>query len=167
MKAFLVVISLVICQSGFAQKSLRQLLDVYNSHSVSYISVQGLKQRIANNNAVAILDAREIDEYQISHIPGAIYVGYRDFSKEQIGIDLAGKQTPIVVYCSLGVRSEEIAERLQKMGYTNVKNLYGGIFEWKNNGYAVINKSGEATEQVHVFNNHWGQWLLKGEKVYE
>jgi len=165
MKYFLVIISLVICQTSIAQKSLREVIDTYNSHSVSYISVQELKQRTVNNSTVIILDTREMAEYEVSSIPGAIYVGYEDFSEQQVNI--ANKQTPIVVYCSLGIRSEVIGVRLQKMGYTDVKNLYGGIFEWKNNGYSVVDIEGVITERVHVYNNHWSQWLLKGEKVYD
>lgn len=167
MKKLLLFISLAVCQSTIAQKSLQQLLDVYNSHSVSYISVQQLKQLTANDNPVTILDAREINEYQISSIPGSVYVGYKEFSKQHIAQQIIDKQTPIVVYCSLGVRSEVIGERLERMGYTNVKNLYGGIFEWKNNGYTVVDNTGKETEQVHACNPHWGKWLLKGEKVYD
>ncbi|MEP2936030.1 MAG: rhodanese-like domain-containing protein [Gilvibacter sp.] len=167
MKILLLIISLAVCQIGLAQKSLQQVLDVYNAHSVSYISVQQLKQLTVGQKPVAILDARELDEFEVSRIPGAVYVGYKKFSKQQIANQIKDKQTPIVVYCSIGIRSEVIGERLQKMGYTNVKNLYGGIFEWKNNGYNVINKQGEITEQVHACNTHWSQWLVKGEKVYD
>ena len=45
--------------------------------------------------------------------------------------DIAREST-IVVYCSVGYRSEKIAEELDKLGFTNVSNLYGGIFEWIN-----------------------------------
>ena len=82
------------------------------------------------------------------------------------GIQLFTKNTKIVVYCSLGIRSEDIAEKLKKAGYTNVLNLYGGIFEWKNNNYNVFSSGGKATEKVHTFSKEWSKWLLKGEKIY-
>jgi len=72
-----------------------------------------------------------------------------------------------VVYCSLGIRSETIAHKLIKKGYTNVYNLYGGIFEWKNNDFVVLDTEGSETEKVHAFNKNWGKWLTKGKKVYE
>jgi hypothetical protein len=77
------------------------------------------------------------------------------------------KNTPIVVYCSLGIRSEQISERLNNMGYVNVKNLYGGIFEWKNKGYPVLDKNGKETDSIHIFSKHWGQWLINGIKTTE
>ena len=76
------------------------------------------------------------------------------------------KNAKIVVYCSLGIRSEDVAEQIMKAGYTNVYNLYGGIFEWKNKDQKVVNEKGKATENVHAFNKEWGKWLKKGKKIY-
>ena len=53
------------------------------------------------------------------------------------------------------------------MGYKNVQNLYGGIFEWKNNDGKVYNQQEKETDSVHAFSKHWGKLLLKGEKVYD
>ena len=71
------------------------------------------------------------------------------------------------MYCSLGIRSEDIAEKLKKVGFTNVRNLYGGIFEWKNKDFKVYDINNNETENVHAFNNEWGKWLKKGVKIYE
>ena len=51
-------------------------------------------------------------------------------------------------------------------GYTNVYNLYGGIFEWKNANFKVVDTLGNNTEKVHTFNKTWSKWLQKGKKVY-
>ena len=51
-------------------------------------------------------------------------------------------------------------------GYSNVKNLYGGIFEWKNEGHPVYDSEGKETEKVHAFSKHWGKLLKEGKKVY-
>ena len=72
-----------------------------------------------------------------------------------------------MVYCSLGVRSEDIAEKLKKAGYTAVFNLYGGIFEWKNKGFSVVDLQNKETQKVHAYSKNWGKWLLKGEKIYD
>jgi len=72
----------------------------------------------------------------------------------------------IVVYCSLGIRSEIIGKQLIAEGYTAVYNLYGGIFEWVNKGKAVYNNTQE-TSKVHAYSKSWGSYLLKGTKVYE
>ncbi|MCH9660233.1 MAG: rhodanese-like domain-containing protein, partial [Bacteroidetes bacterium] len=102
-----------------------------------------------------------------SKIPSAIYIGYSQFSSEEIIASIPDKDTPIVVYCSLGIRSEEIGEKLQKAGFTNVKNLYGGIFEWKNKEYPLSNLQDKETDSVHTCTKNWSKWLTKGIKVYE
>ncbi|CAN5307070.1 hypothetical protein BH23BAC2_BH23BAC2_02980 [soil metagenome] len=163
-RAFLVLF-LISSLGGYAQNSLEKLLARHNSHSIPYISVQELKMLHKGNN-VAILDAREREEFEVSHIKGAVFVSYSNFSAEEVSHMFKDKNTPIVVYCSLGIRSENISEKLKKSGFTNVRNLYGGIFEWKNNGYSVVEMQGRETEKVHAFSPSWGKWLKKGEKVY-
>ena len=114
-----------------------------------------------------ILDAREKNEFEVSHIKGAIHIGFEKFDLQKTLRKIKNKSQPIVVYCTLGVRSEDIAEKLKEAGYTDVKNLYGGIVEWKNNDFRVYDTNEEQTENVHVCNVYWSQWLLKGVKIYD
>lgn len=148
-----------------AQKSLDLLLQVNNTESIPYISVAELRN-LQLKDSVVILDAREMKEFEVSHIVSAKYVGYDRFSSEEISADIHNKNASIVVYCSLGIRSEDIGEKLKKEGFTNVKNLYGGIFEWKNNDFPIIDSEGKNTENVHVYSKFWGKWLKNGKKVY-
>ncbi len=112
-----------------------------------------------------ILDARAKREYNVSHLPGAIWVGYEDFSIKRISdIDYT---IPLLVYCSVGYRSERIGEQLQNAGYQHVYNLYGGIFEWVNQGLTLENTKGQATLKIHAYNRDWAKWLEKGIKVYQ
>jgi rhodanese-related sulfurtransferase len=149
--------------SAYAQDSLSKLLNQYNDRSVPYISVQELAMP---KTEVVILDAREIEEYQTSHLKNAIYVGYDFFQIDSIQKRILNRDQNIVVYCSLGIRSETIAKKLKKAGYSNVLNLYGGIFEWKNKGFKVYNSEEEETENIHTFSKEWSTWLKKGVKVY-
>jgi len=116
-------------------------------------------------NAV-LLDARELKEFQVSHLKNAICVGYDNFDLKATIKQFPNKQQDIVVYCSLGIRSEDIAEQLQNAGYTNVKNLYGGIFEWKNKNFPIIDADDNETEQVHTFSKEWSKWLKNGIKIF-
>ena len=76
-----------------------------------------------------LLDAREEKEFKVSHLKNAICVGYDNFKlKETLEKLPEDKNTKIVVYCSLGIRSETVAHKLIEAGYTNIYNLYGGIF---------------------------------------
>jgi len=167
MKLRLVYIILILLGlQSYAQESLQQLLNTYNTRSIPYISVEELRM-LQLNDEVYILDARELEEYDVSRIPGGLFIGFSDFSSEMITEKIPDSDRTIVVYCSLGIRSEEIGEKLRKAGYSNIRNLYGGIFEWKNNGYPIVDSEGNETEKVHSFSKAWSKWLTNGEKVYE
>ncbi|PKA82527.1 rhodanese-related sulfurtransferase [Ulvibacter sp. MAR_2010_11] len=165
MKNTLLIFGFLVTTSLFAQESIDNLLKVFNTHSIPYISVEELR-RLQLHEPVVILDAREKEEYEVSHIASAKYIGFTEFASEVISKEITNKNTPLVVYCSLGIRSEEIGEKLKKAGFTNVKNLYGGVFKWKNKGYPVIDSTGNKTERVHAYSILWGKWLTKAEKVY-
>lgn len=124
---------------GISQNSIREALDKYNSNTVEYISVEELAALIEGNKEVKLLEARETSEYGISHLQDAIFVGYDNFEMTSIQ-DKIQPQDTLVVYCSIGVRSEQIGEKLKKAGYVNVYNLYGGMFEWFNKGYKVYDQ---------------------------
>ncbi|WP_046756256.1 rhodanese-like domain-containing protein [Kordia jejudonensis] len=146
------------------QTALDSLLQKENQQSIPYITVEELVKK----ENIILLDSREKIEFETSHIENAICVGYDKFKLKKIKKLLPkDKSKPIVVYCSLGIRSEDVAEKLKKAGYTNVYNLYGGIFEWKNQDNPVVDNDGEATENVHTFNEDWSIWLKKGIKIFE
>lgn len=148
----------------FGQKKLDKLLKQYNDNSIKYISVQELAMPKTD---VIILDARESNEYKTSHIKNAIHIGYNNFNIDSIRKQIPNKDSKIVVYCSLGIRSESIGDRLKLAGYNQVSNLYGGIFEWKNHNYPVYNLNDKKTDSIHVFSKEWSIWSKKGIKVYE
>ena len=164
MKNILFYILVLTSVLGYSQETLSELLKQYNDNGVPYISVEELA--MPKTKAV-ILDSRETKEYEVSHLKDAICVGYDSFNIDSIQKLYPNKDEKIVVYCSLGIRSETIGELLKKVGYTNVYNLYGGIFEWKNKGFTVLTPEGKATEKIHTFNKDWSKWLKNGEKVYE
>jgi rhodanese-related sulfurtransferase len=113
---------------------------------------------------VFILDTREQDEFDVSHLKYARHVGYIWFDMRSV-YDIP-KQSTIVVYCAVGNRAERIGEKLLKAGYKNVYNLYGGIFEWINQGNPVYTSDMVQTSEIHGYNKHWGNWLIRGAKVF-
>ena len=161
MKKMLLLLLVLSSFHCLSQQSLQDLLDRYNTRSVPYISVTELRM-LQMNDSITILDAREPEEFQVSHIPNSIFIGFSNFDEEQMLQQLPNTDTRIVVYCSLGIRSEQISEKLKKAGYTQVENLYGGIFEWMNANYPVVDETGEETEDIHGFSKHWSQWLEHG-----
>lgn len=141
-------------------KSFSLLLKTLLDDDIPKISVPEAAQ---SAQQFLFLDAREREEYEVSHLKGARFVGYKNFTLSALeGVD---KKKSIVVYCAIGKRSDAITEKLQKAGYTNVRNLYGGIFEWVNQGHPVYNNNGR-TDSVHAYGRFWGHWLERGKKVY-
>lgn len=161
-KIIFIVLALLQSSASIAQsKSFDVLLRGLIKKTVPIIKVQELKSK---STEVVLLDARELEEFEVSHLRNARYVGFNNFSLEVIK-DIP-KTAPIVVYCSIGVRSEKIGEKLLAAGYTNVKNCYGSIFEWVNQGNEIVDMQNQPTQKIHAYNKKWGVWVNKGEKVY-
>ena len=159
---FQLLVVLLIPFVGFCQKkSIDKLLDTCNTRSIPYISVQELKM---NTDAYTILDTRKKEEFEVSHLPGAIWVGedVNQFSDTQI---LKNKK-PIVVYCSVGIRSEDFGEKLERKTGKTAHNLYGGIFAWKDAGFKIIDAKGKTTQKVHTFSKNWEDYLRTGIPVH-
>lgn len=76
-----------------------------------------------------ILDVRRPDEFNEKHIPGAINVPNETIGDEDIPA-LPDKDQLILVYCRSGNRSKQAAEKLVKLGYTNITE-FGGIIDWR------------------------------------
>jgi len=83
-----------------------------------------------------LVDVREDREFDADHLPGAVHLG-----KGIIERDVEGKypdlETELVLYCGGGFRSALAADNLQKMGYTNVISMDGGIREWREKSYPL------------------------------
>ncbi|MDG1327130.1 MAG: rhodanese-like domain-containing protein [Flavobacteriaceae bacterium] len=165
MKRTLLISLLMLFEvSLYAQETLDKVLEKYHQEKVPYISAIEL-QNLQQNNKVVVLDSRELIEFKVSHIKGAILVGYDDFKLSSLPDNL-DKNTPLVVYCTLGVRSGVIANELIERGYRDVKNLYGGISEWKNMDYMVVDSTQTPTENIYIYSKKWGKWLTKGNPVF-
>jgi len=159
MKIFLLIASSLIgCISIIAQnpRGFDVACEKYISGTVPLVYSKELCRAINSRNVI-ILDAREEKEYEVSHLPEAQYVGFDNFDSRTI--KLTQKTDTIYVYCSIGCRSEKIGERIKKMGFNNVFNLYGGIFNWVNSGYKVVDNNNKQTKEVHGYNKEWSKLL--------
>lgn len=106
-----------------------------------------------------LLDAREPEEFAVSHLPGARRVD-PDASAAALAEALAGvdEDRPVVVYCSVGVRSAGVVRRLAEAGHRDVRNLDGSVFRWANEGRPLVRDGGPAAE-VHPYDAVWGRLL--------
>lgn len=136
-----------------------QLVDNYLEYSIPVISVADAYE---SKDKFIFLDAREPEEYKTSHIATAIHIGYDDFDIKSIE-SIISKDAPIIVYCSIGYRSEKIGEILKKNGFKSVFNLYGSIFEWVNQHHPVIDQKNNPTLMLHTYNKKWSKWIEDNE----
>lgn len=149
---------------SYAQSTYQLMLKGLYKNSVPTMETAELREKLLNNESLVLLDSREQDEFEVSHISGALPVGYEQFDIKSL--DNTPKDASIIVYCSVGYRSERIGEKLKEAGFENVYNLYGGVFQWTNDGFELVDQDGKPTNKIHAYSKTWGLWLKKGEKVY-
>jgi len=157
----IMALNLNSCHEFLYQKQLRLLY----KNTVPLIQPEKLNKLKDKAPGLILLDIRSAREYAVSHLAGARLLEFNNFNLNQV--DGISKEALVVVYCTVGVRSEQVGARLKSAGYTKVYNLFGGIFGWKNQGYPVVNQEQIPTEQVHTYNRYWAVWLQNGVKVYE
>ena len=143
----------VFILSACAQKDFDQTVNSYLNYTVDTISTNKLAEIL---DSVKLVDARSTIEYSTSKIKGAQFIDYDNPNFKSLDLD---KTDTIVVYCTIGYRSEKIAEKLKKKGYKNVYNLYGGIIQWANDSNQVCSPNGMITDFVHTYDESWGKWL--------
>ena len=91
------------------------------------MSPQELKQKLDANEAVFLLDVREPIEYDIVHLEGAQLISLNTLPHH---IERLPSDQEIVVYCHHGTRSLYATAYLHQNGFTDAKNLIGGIDQW-------------------------------------
>jgi rhodanese-related sulfurtransferase len=158
-KTLSTLLTLLVSYVGLAQNpaGFNEMCDTYVKGTIQTATSTQLKFELDRDSSIIILDTREKKEYGISHIPNSINVGYNDFSIDTISFP--DKNSKIYVYCSIGYRSEKIGEKLELAGYQWVINLRGGIFDWANNGYLLIDGIGDSTTIIHGYDSTWGAWI--------
>jgi rhodanese-related sulfurtransferase len=119
-----------------------------------------------------VLDARSEAEYRVSHFIEAQRVDSIADGLLPPTLQNVSKETPIIVYCSVGYRSAKVAQQINKAGFQNVSNLEGGLFQWANEGRAAqhirlgtLVHEGHVTSLVHPFNWMWGMLLDKSHRL--
>ncbi|MBT4100531.1 MAG: rhodanese-like domain-containing protein [Gemmatimonadetes bacterium] len=104
-----------------------------------------------------LLDVRTIDEYTISHLPGADLT--RHAQDARVRLQDVRVDTPIVLYCSIGYRSTGLAALLRHQGFTDVANLEGSIFAWANENRRLVDSERKPTTLVHPYDRPWSGLL--------
>jgi rhodanese-related sulfurtransferase len=99
-------------------------------------NVDAVKTRIDRGDKFILVDVREESEFAKDHLPSAIHLG-KGIIERDIEARVPELNTEMILYCGGGFRSALAADNLQKMGYTNVISMDGGIRDWREKGYLL------------------------------
>ena len=106
--------------------------DVATTGEIELISPQQVYDAVYSEDSVQLVDVRTPEEYKVKHLKGAqnICVTDDDFSEKVKTLD---KNKPVYVYCKMGARSADAAQKLRKLGFTKIYDMDGGILLWEEN----------------------------------
>ncbi|MFO0928111.1 MAG: rhodanese-like domain-containing protein [Gemmataceae bacterium] len=99
-------------------------------------TVDAVKARLDRGERLTVIDVREESEYARDHLPGAIHLG-KGILERDVEAKFPDPAVELILYCGGGFRSALAADNLQKMGYTNVISMDGGIRDWRQRGYPL------------------------------
>lgn len=165
MARFLYHIVILLLLTACSDAAYHSQLELLYKHNVPTISADSLSELLEQPQSIVLIDTRSRKEWQISHLVHAQFAGFEEFKLSSLNI--RDRSIPVVVYCAIGYRSEQIGAQLQAAGFSRVCHLYGGIIEWKNNAYPLVNHKSLPTDSVHTYDRYWGTFLKKGIPVYE
>ena len=106
---------------------------------VREVSIDDVKARLDRGDHFLLVDVREESEYAKDHLPDAIHLG-KGIIERDIEERVPELNTPLVLYCGGGYRSALAADNLQKMGYTNVLSMDGGIRGWREKHFPLTSE---------------------------
>jgi rhodanese-related sulfurtransferase len=104
---------------------------------VKETTVDEIKRRLDRGDKFMLIDVREESEFAKDHLPGAVHLG-KGVIERDIEARVPDPKKELVLYCGGGFRSALAADNLQKMGYTNVMSMDGGIREWREKNYPLV-----------------------------
>jgi len=99
-------------------------------------NVDEVKARLDKGDKPLIVDVLEESEFARDHLPGAAHLG-KGVIERDVEQRFPDTSAELILYCGGGFRSALAADNLQKMGYTNVISIDGGIRDWRNKGYPL------------------------------
>jgi rhodanese-related sulfurtransferase len=103
---------------------------------VHEVTVDQVKAKLDRGEKFHLVDVREESEFAKDHLPGSVHLG-KGVIERDIEKTVPDTGSEIVLYCGGGYRSALAADNLQKMGYTNVYSMDGGIRDWRTKGYPL------------------------------
>jgi thioredoxin len=130
-------------------------------NAVNTIDVKSFAEKLKTNENPQLLDVRTPEEYSVEHIGNAKNVNWNgdDFVAKVNSYD---KSKPIFVYCKVGGRSAQAANKLAELGFKEIYNLNGGIMKWnaENNANAI-----PSTKIIGICDQEFGELIKSSDRV--
>ena len=130
-------------------------------NAVNTIDVKSFAEKLKTNENPQLLDVRTPEEYSVEHIGNAKNVNWNgdDFVAKVNSYD---KSKPIFVYCKVGGRSAQAANKLAELGFKEIYNLNGGIMKWnaENNANAM-----PSTKIIGMCDQEYGELIKSSDRV--
>ena len=131
------------------------------SNAVNTIDAKLFTEKLKTNENPQLLDVRTPEEYNVEHIDNAKNVNWNgdDFVAKVNSYD---KSKPIFVYCKVGGRSAQAANKLAELGFKEIYNLNGGIMKWnaENNANAM-----PSTKIIGICDPEYGELIKSSDRV--
>ncbi|MEX2213256.1 MAG: rhodanese-like domain-containing protein [Phycisphaeraceae bacterium] len=104
---------------------------------IKEVTIADVKPRLDAKENFQLVDVREESEWAAGHLPRAMHLG-KGVIERDVETKIPDADAEIILYCGGGYRSALAADNLQKMGYTNVKSMDGGVRAWKDAGFPIV-----------------------------
>jgi rhodanese-related sulfurtransferase len=119
-------------------KHTPRFLEIVNDarQRVKECTVDDVKAMLDTKEKIVLVDVREESEFAKDHLPGAVHMG-KGVIERDVETKIPDPNTKLILYCGGGFRSALAADNLQKMGYTNVLSMDGGIRVWREKHYPL------------------------------
>jgi rhodanese-related sulfurtransferase len=136
-----IIVILRAIMVGMTHQHSPRFLNVVNDakQRVREVTVADVKQMLDSNSDFVLVDVREDNEWTKDHLPKAVHLG-KGILERDVEKQVPDTSTPLVLYCGGGFRSALAADALQRMGYTNVASMDGGIREWREKGLPLTSE---------------------------
>ena len=134
-----------------------------NSQIIENIEVLQFYQAINKIDEI-VIDVRTPQEFYSGHIEDATNIDF--YADDFLGkLKILRKDVPIYVYCRSGGRSSSAANKMEKLGFTKVYNLLGGIGSWQSEGYKTIKSKKVETTPQPIFTETQLNKILSNNKT--
>ena len=132
--ALLIILSIGFVSCAQNTKSETNTIETKGDIVVSLISPNDLNAKLGN---IQLIDIRTPEEYAGGHLVNSVNINFYDatFADDMNKLD---KNNELYIYCRSGGRSGKASKQLEKMGFTRVYDLQGGIINWNKNSLEII-----------------------------